>query len=236
MAEPSRAQARTVEIRLRWLTLAAFLAPLVVLAAVFGTRFGLWSAGFGLDVLTLKIGLVLAFVGLAAAAIAVVIALKDIRRRGLYAAVSLAVAGGTVALFLVQQQRFAVPAHNDVTTDAVEPPAFSRAVLAMRGGDPGAGGGGASVACPGLVSVPRQVAPETAAAALSAAGFTVRGAAPFRADGAQEGFWFGLTYDAAIRIRPGRTDVRVAQREGVDVGDEACRLARAVVQDLSTPG
>lgn len=227
MAEPTRTQARTAEIRLRWLTLAACLAPLLVLVAVFGTRFGLWSAGFGLEVLTLKIGRILAFAGLAAALVAVVAAFKDMRRRGLYAVVSLIVAGATVAVFLVQEGRFAVPADNDVTSDAAEAPAFSRAVLAMRGGQ-----GGASVACPDLVSVSRQVAPETAAAALSAAGFTVRGAAPFRADGAKEGFWFGLTYDAAIRIRPGRTDVRVAQREGVTVGDEACRLARAVMDGL----
>ncbi len=229
MAEPSRTQARTAEIRLRWLTLAAFAAPLLVLVAVFGTRLGLWSAGFGLEVLTLKIGRILAFAGLAAALVAVILSMKDMKRRGLYAAVSLVVAGAVVALFMVQGQRFAVPAPNDVTTDAAEPPAFSRAVLAMRGGQ---GEATPSVACPDLVSVSRQVAPETAAAALEAAGFTVRGAAPFRADGAREGFWFGLTYDAAIRIRPGRTDVRVAQREGVAVGDEACRLARAITDGL----
>ena len=228
MAEPTRTQARTAEIRLRWLTLVAFLAPLLVLVAVFGTRFGLWSAGFGLEVLTLKVGRILAFAGLAAALIAVLIAFKDMRRRGLYAAVALVVAGATIALFLIQGPRFAVPADNDVTSDVAEAPAFSRAVVAMRGG----GQRAASVACPGLVAVPRQVAPETAAAALEAAGFTVRGAAPFRADGARQGFWFGLTYDAAIRIRPGRTDVRVAQREGVQVGDEACRLARAVTDGL----
>ena len=231
MAEPSRAQARTAEIRLRWLTLAAFAAPILVLVAVFGTRFGLWSAGFGLEVLTLKVGRILAFVGLAAALIAVVVAMKDMKRRGLYAAVSLVVAGAAVTLFAVQGQRFAVPAANDVTTDAAEPPAFSRAVLAMRGGQ---GEATASAACPGLISVPRQVAPETAAAALEAACFTVRCAAPCRADGASEGFWFGLTYDAAIRIRPGRTDVRVAQREGVKVGDEACRLARAIASGLQS--
>ena len=231
MAEQTRTETRKAEIRLRWLTLAACLAPLLVLVAVFGTRFGLWSAGFGLDVLTLKLGRIQAVAGLAAALVAVIIALKDVRRRGLYGAVSLAVAGATVALFLIQERRFAVPADNDVTTDAAEAPAFSRAVVAMRGG-PGAGKVDASVACPALVSVPRQVAPETAAAALAAAGFTVRGAAPFRADGAKEGFWFGLTYDAAIRIRPGRPDVRVAQREGVKVGDEACRLARAITTGL----
>ncbi len=227
MAEPTRTQARAAEIRLRWLTLAACLAPLLVLVAVFGTRFGLWNASFGLEILTLKVARILAFAGLAAALVAVLIAFKDMRRRGLYAAVSLVVAGAAVALFAVQGQRFTVPAANDVTTDAAETPAFSRAVLAMRGGR-----AEESVACPDLVSVPRQVAPETAAAALEAAGFTVRGVAPFRADGAKEGFWFGLTYDAAIRIRPGRTDVRVAQREGVKVGDEACRLARAITAGL----
>ena len=179
MAEPTRTQARAAEIRLRWLTLAACLAPLLVLTAVFGTRFGLWSAGFGLEVLTLGAARILAFAGLAAALVAMLVAFKDLRRRGLYAAVSLVVAGAAVALFAVQGQRFAVPADNDVTTDPVEAPAFSRAVLAMRGGQ---GGGEASVACPDLVSVPRQVAPETASAALQAAGFTVRGAAPFRAD------------------------------------------------------
>jgi hypothetical protein len=229
MAEPTRTQARTAEIRLRWLMLAAIAAPLLVLVAVFGTRLGLWSAGFGLEILTLKIGRILAFVGLAAALLAVLMAFKDMRNRGLYAAVALGVAGATVALFLIQERRFAVPADNDVTTDAAETPAFSRAVLAMRGGQ---GEASVSVACPGLVSVSRQVAPETAAAALEAAGFIVRGAAPFRADGSKEGSWFGLTYDAAIRIRPGRTDVRVAQREGVKVGDEACRLARAITAEL----
>ena len=50
--------------------------PLLVLVAVFGTRFGLWSAGFGLEVLTLKIGRILAFAGLAAALVAVVAAFK----------------------------------------------------------------------------------------------------------------------------------------------------------------
>jgi hypothetical protein len=230
MAEPSRASGRATEIRLRWLTLAAFATPLLVLVAVFGTRFGLWNAGFGLELLTLKIGRILAFAGLAAALVAVIVALKDVRRGGLYAAVSLAVAGATVALFLVQERRFAVEAANDVTTDAAEPPAFSRAVLAMRGGQ------GeqmmAPVGCPDLTAVSRQVAPETAAAALEAAGFTVLGTAPFRADGLTEGSWFGLTYDAAIRIRPGRTDVRVAAREDVKVGDEACRLARAITDGL----
>ncbi|MNY57188.1 hypothetical protein D3C86_1933590 [compost metagenome] len=53
-----------------------------MLIAVFGTRFGLWSAEFGLGVLTLRIGRILAFAGLAAALVAVIIALKDMRRGG----------------------------------------------------------------------------------------------------------------------------------------------------------
>ncbi|MET4683172.1 DUF1499 domain-containing protein [Brevundimonas faecalis] len=231
MAEPSSSSTRAgrrPEGLMRLLLLAALAAPLLVLVAVFGTRFGLWSANFGLEVLTLKIGRILAFAGLAAALVAVLLALKDMKRRGLYAAAALVVAGATVATFQVQERRFAVPGDNDVTSDPAEPPAFSRAMQALRIGADRT----ASVGCEGLVSVPHQVAPETASAALEAAGFTVRGAAAFRADGSKEGFWFGLTHDAAVRIRPGRTDVRVAARRDVKVGDEACRLAKAVAEGL----
>ena len=55
-----------------------------------------------------------------------------------------------------------------------------------------------------------------------------------RADGTRQGFWFGFTYDATIRIRPGRTDVRVAAREGRPDGEEACRLTKLIISKLQT--
>src|SRR5690606_2126175 len=85
----------------------------------------------------------------------------------------------------------------------------------------------------GLEPASTQVAPETAAWALEKAGFTVFGTSPFRVDGRQQSAWFGVTHDVTVRIRPGRTDVRVAGRDSLKIGDEACRLAKAVVAQLT---
>ena len=109
---------------------------------------------------------------------------------------------------------------------------LAAAVPAARGGRRGlrrrAGGAGA----------PTQAAPEAARRALEQAGFSVIGTAPFRAEGERKGFWYGLSHDAVIRIRPGRTDVRVTAREARADGGEACRLAselaRALAADQST--
>ena len=49
MAEPTRTQARAAEIRLRWLTLVAFLAPLLVLVAVFGSTMETVTVAIGLS-------------------------------------------------------------------------------------------------------------------------------------------------------------------------------------------
>lgn len=217
-------------IRLRWLLLVVFLTPLLLLVAVFGTRLGVWSAEFGLGTLALEVGRVLAFVGGAAALIGAVLAVRAPRRLGGLAALGLVVAGAVLAGVLVQGARFS-PEPRDVTTDSAEPPAFSRAVTAERRAAQAPAA--TPERCDGLAFAPTQVTPETASRALTEAGFTVLGSAPFRADGRREGAWFGLTHDAAVRIRPGRTDVRVASRNGVDLGDEACRLARAVVAGLA---
>lgn len=212
------------------LLLAALLTPGLLLVAVFGTRFALWDADFGMGVLGLKVGRILAYLGLAAALVAVILALKDRRLLGLAGAALLA-AVLSVGGYLVQDRRFG-EAPRDVATDPSDAPAFARLLSAERrlSGAPDT----QPQACEGLAPAPTQVAPETAAWALEKAGFTVLGTAPFRVDGRKEGAWFGLTYDVSIRIRPGRTDVRVAARDSLPVGDEACRLAKAVVAGLTT--
>ena len=211
------------------LLLVALLAPALLLVAVCGARLGVWSAEFSLGVLALKIGRILAFAGLSAALVACLLAFRERRLAGITGA-ALAIAGVTVGGYLVQERRF-IAAPLDVATDPSDPPAFARILAAERRL--------AGVterqpqACEGLTHAPTQVAPETAAWALEKAGFTVLGTAPFRVDGRKEGAWFGLTYDVSVRIRPGRTDVRVAGRDDLEVGDEACRLARAVVAHLA---
>ncbi|MEN5145646.1 DUF1499 domain-containing protein [Brevundimonas diminuta] len=211
------------------LLITALLAPGLLFVAVFGTRLGLWGVDFGMGVLAMKAGRVLAWIGLAAALLACLLALRD-RRLLAIAGAALLFAGVTIGGYLVQERRL-TDAPRDVATDTTEPPPFARMLAAERR----LAGVAEStpVACEGLDAVSSQVAPETAAWALEKAGFTVVGTAPFRVDGMKEGFWFGLKHDVSIRIRPGRTDVRVAGRDGLPVGDEACRLAKAVVAELT---
>lgn len=215
------------------LTAVAAAAPLLVVIAMFGAQFGALDKTFAFDVLTMTVARYLALAGVAAAALAVVQALQDMRRRGLFAVAAVVLAGATLAVFLMQQVRFGTGAPTDVSSDLAEPPGFSR-VIDSRRAEAGAVPLGRPGACVAAVMLPTQVAPETASAALKSAGFTVIGTAAFRAEGVHQGFWFGFTHDAVIRIRPGQTDVRVTAREGVTQGDEACRLAAVVVEALKT--
>ena len=213
----------------RGLLLTTLLTPSLLLAAVVGTLAGLWSADFGMGVLALKAGRILAFVGLAAALAACFLAFRE-RRLWATGSVALLIAGLTVGGYLAQERRF-TEAPRDVTTDPADPPPFARILAAERRLDHAPDV--PSQPCEGVAPAATQVAPETAAWALEKAGFTVLGTSPFRVDGSKQGAWFGLTHDVTVRIRPGRTDVRVAARDSLSVGDESCRLAKAVVAGLT---
>ena len=216
-----------------WLLALAVLAPLTVLIAAMGTGVGLWSPEIGLDLLTFRIGRFLALAGVMSGLIAVVLALRDMRRRGLLAALVVLIAAGTLGGYLIQGARMQVAAPTDVTTDAAEAPGFSSLIQDRRAAA-GAVVPGVVTTCEGVVSAPTQVTPEVAAEALRAAGFRVIGAAPFRAEGTRVGSAFGLTHDAVIRIRPGQTDVRVTARDDRAQGDQACRLLATVVRNLTS--
>lgn len=205
----------------------SLMAPLLFVAAVFGTRFGLWDLAFGFEILTLKIAPVLAAVGLVAALLALGLGLRQIKTVWPYVATTMIVAITSLALFQVLGARYAVSGGADVTTNVSEPPPFTRLIAAERRGVITV-----PETCEGLTSVPRQVAPETASAAMRQAGFIPVGTAAFRADGYRESFWFGQVHHVAIRIRPGQTDVRVAARYPVKAGDQSCQLAKAVVAAL----
>lgn len=216
---------------MKLLLAVAAAAPLLVAVAMFGAQFGLLDKTFAFDVLTMTVGRYLALAGVGAAALAVVLALRDGRKRALFAAAAVVLAGGTLAAFLIQQARLGADAPTDVASDLAEPPGYSRQIEARRAED-GAVALERPAACAAAVTVPTQVAPETAVAALKSAGFTTIGSAAFRAEGFHRGYWFGFTHDAVIRIRPGQTDVRVTAREGVAQGGAACRLAGAIVSEL----
>jgi hypothetical protein len=220
-----------------WLT-AAFLialaAPLLWFVAAFGTRVGLIDWRLGYEQLTLVWGWRLAWVSAGAALATVLLAMGEVKRRGLYALVAVLAAGVTLFLHIAHRQALAAhPPVHEAASDWGEPLSFSGVIGAQRdraGAAPLAVGSVA--ACDQALSARTQVAPEVGEAALEAAGFTVVGTSPFRIEGTRQGFWFGFSHDAVLRIRPGRTDVRVSGREGRPDGGEACRLAGQISEHL----
>ena len=77
---------------------------------------------------------------------------------------------------------------------------------------------------------------QQAASALADAGFVVTRATTFEVEGVHQGAWFGFVTDAVVRIRPGRTDVRVAARDARPDGGAACRLAARIVGETPQGG
>lgn len=206
------------------------LAPLFVLVAALGTRTGLWSYEVGHDLLAMRIGVALAAFGAVAAVALLVSALR--RRAPLWlAGLAVLISAGTVGVYALQTSRAASGAPEDISTDMAEVPGFG-ALGARRGGRGPARTAGVE-ACPGAVPATTQVPPGSAAWALQESGFVLDGSVSVgRAAGTRRGFWFGVTHDAVVRIRPGRTDVRVAARDGRPHGGEACRLATEISRRL----
>ena len=219
MASGPRSRLKTGMAKVRVAVGLAVLAPLITFAAVLLTRNGIVSLDFGLDVLTVQVAQVVAWVAFAFAILSLLISLPQFGRLGLVGIAILLFCGGVAGAFFVQSRAIAVAGPLDVSTDLAEPPA-------IRGGDT------APVACPGVEAVMRQVAPEDATAALQDAGFSITESQLFRSRGVRDGFWFGMGHEAHVRIRPGRTDVRVVARYDHTDGGETCRIARQLVQGL----
>lgn len=196
----------------------AVAAPLLTFVAVLLTRNGLVSLDVGLDLLTMKVAQVVAWFALGFAVITLALSLPQFRRFGAISIAVFLVCAAVSAAFYVQSRAIAVPGPLDVSTDLAEPPAV-----------PGAG---TPVACPGAVAVMSQVAPEQATEALQGAGFSITESQLFRSRGVHDGFWFGMGHEAVIRIRPGRTDVRVVARYDHTDGGETCELAGRIVARL----
>ena len=206
------------------------LAPVFVLVAALGTRTGLWSYEIGHDLLAMRIGAGLAAFGAVAALALVVFALRR-RASPWLAALAVAVSVATLGAYAWQVSRVMAGPPDDISTDMAEVPGFG-ALDARRGAAVRGRTGGAD-ACPGAVPAMTQVAPASAVWALQEAGFSVQGGVTVsRVAGTHRGFWFGTVHDAVVRIRPGRTDVRVAARDGRAHGGEACRLATRISENL----
>lgn len=206
------------------LTGLAAATPLLVMVAIVGVRGGLLSFGTGYDLLTLKVAWGLSFVSAGAGVLAAILSLRSFRTLGLVGLAALVLGVGSLGAFVWQKGRLAGGPVENVSTDLTEVPGFGD----MRPDNMGQGAAMGVEACHGALPVMTQIAPEGAVWAIQEAGFNLRRAGVSRVDGSRDSTWFGFGYDVVIRIRPGRTDIRVAAREGRPHGGEACRLVTAI--------
>ena len=206
------------------LAVLALAAPILALLCVVGVRSGILSLEIGYDLLTVRVGWWLAWVGAVAAVLAIILALQNLRELGPLALAAIIAGGVTLGVNLWQRRELAAGPVENVSTDLAEVPGFGR----LRPDDMGQGPTVGVEACPGARPVMSQVAPASAAWAIQEAGFNIGQTGVARADGSRVSIWFGFRYDVVIRIRPGRTDIRVAAREGRPHGGEACRLVTRI--------
>lgn len=205
----------------RTLLVIACATPVLLLVTALSTRSGLLSPEIGYDLVARKLLFGMAWVSVAAGLGALFVAFR--RKAGWLLAMT-AVAVGLVTLggYFWQGARIDQSVGEDVTTDLTEIPGFGPLATVRGAGAPARTVGVES--CSAALPAMTQALPESVVYELQKLGFSVRRAGVTGVYGTHRGFWFGFTHDVAIRIRPGRTDVRVAARDGRPHGDQACRL------------
>lgn len=206
----------------------AMTAPITAIVAMGGFRLGWWSYGVAWNGLTLGVALPLFVLGFLGALYALGLAVKSPKSAGLPALAALVVSATGLGLFAWLLMFQASDAAPDVSTNPSDPPAFPAQMIAA--GAP-AGPPPQEGACE-VEAYLSQSAPGAAGYALQKAGFTIGGVGVGRAVGTQSGAWFGSTWDAVVRIRPGRTDIRVAAREPARDRGDACRMAQRIAEAL----
>ncbi|MFJ6023723.1 hypothetical protein ACIQC9_03885 [Brevundimonas sp. NPDC092305] len=206
----------------RILFVVACATPVLLLATALSTRTGLLSPEIGYDLISRIVLFGLAGVGAVAGLAALVLAVWK-KAGWLLALVSVAVSVLTLGVYVWQGPRVDQSVGEDVSSDLNEIPGFGPLSAVRSAGGP-SGTVGVD-ACPGALPAMTQSLPESVVFELQKRGFSVRRAGVTGVYGTHRGFWFGFTHDVAVRIRPGRTDIRVAARDDRPHGDQACRLA-----------
>ena len=226
--------------------LVSLIAAVLLLVAGPGTRLDLWTFRTGFQLMRWA-----ALLGLAGAALAVVMLIVPRTRRAGLGPLLLALAIGLGVAFVPwngMRQARAVPPSHDISTDTARPPEFV-AILPLRADAPNpARYGGAEIAqaqidaYPDLRTHRMQAAPADAFnLALQAArgmGWEIvaADAATGRLEAIDTTFWFGFKDDVVVRVeadgRGSRVDVRSVSRVGTsDVGTNAKRI-RAYLRAL----
>ncbi|TWJ18256.1 DUF1499 domain-containing protein [Geobacter argillaceus] len=229
--------------------LLVLVAAILLVAAGFGTRLGLWHFRTGFDLL--RYG---SYCGAVAFLIALVAALLSFRGRrlaGFILALVAMICGLLITAIPVAWKLEAgrLPRIHDITTDTTNPPDFV-AILPLRAdaANPATYGGPEVAALqrrayPDIKTVilehPQAQAFEAALSAARALGWQVVATVPAagRIEATATTFWFGFKDDIVIRVAPAgnrsRVDIRSVSRVGIsDVGTNAKRI-RAFVKKLT---
>ncbi len=240
------------DIFVRIALVLALIVPVYFAAAALGTKFGLldWQTGFVL--MTFRMGVLVLGGVLVLALIALALAFFTPPRRGIGGAL-LALLIPAVGLgygFYVRQQAQSIPPIHDISTDTMDPPAFSAEVQAaralVRGGNgldlalkrDGEGHAFTELqqrAYPDITHISTSVdqarAFEAALALAREQGWTMghADAATGAIEAVAETFWYGFKDDIAIRVRAdgsgARVDMRSVSRVGrSDLGANAARM------------
>lgn len=231
---------------------AALVLPIYFLVAAMGTKFGLfpWTVGFG--EMTFVWGPRLLLGTAAFAFLGLLIAIFTPPRRGVRTAL-VALLIPALALgyaFYVRQQAASVPPIHDISTDLLDPPGFSQAVVQARASVPESN----SLDLPSkrtsderaFIDLQREAYPDitpvstgldsqrafTVVLALAreqdwTLGRTDAGAGVIEATA--RSFWYGFTDDIVLRVRAdgtgARIDMRSVSRVGrSDLGANAARM------------
>ena len=220
----------------------ALASGVAALLAGLGVRWGWWDYRGGF--LILRIAVWSAMAAAAISVYAIVVTLRDRRRRaivfGIHGLIISALVFG-VPWYLVNQSRQLPPIH-DITTDTERPPAFV-AVLPLRKDAPNtAEYGGAELAAqqkkgypdlaPAMLPMAPRAAFDRALNLARAAGWEIVAAVPEdnRIEAVATTDWFGFKDDVVIRIAAAggggsRVDMRSASRVGrSDLGTNARRI------------
>lgn len=211
------------------------LAPLTAFGALLGYKFNLWPVNFALDLLTLKVALGLAVPGVLGAVYAAAAGLTERRYAGSIALAAVVLSAVTLAgfgwNFLLERD---AGGGADVSTNAADPPYFSERVMAERTKYQAAPvPARADAAGCDVAFLPTQVAPGVVAYGLDKTGFSAPGVGVGGGSGTWFTFWYNRPYDAVVRVRPGRTDVRVTARDPRHDRGQACRLTRRLVSAMT---
>lgn len=221
----------------------AVIAALLLLVAGPGTRLGLWDFRFGFLLLRWAL-----FVGLAAAAVSIILLLIPKMRRGNAALLVTAIVIGLGTAWMPwngYRTARALPFIHDITTDTVNPPQFV-AVLPLRANaaNPPEYSGDETAQLqrqgypdiqPILMNDTPQEALRKALKVLEDMGLQIVAVEPDegRIEATATTFWFGFKDDVVIRVTPdgngSKLDIRSKSRVGrSDVGANAARIRRFV--------